>query len=694
MNLLPRIIPGFDRILHGGDYNPDQWQRHPEVLAADQRLIAQAGLNVVTLGVFAWSSYEKKEGELDFGWLDRSMDALAGIGCHVILATPSGAKPPWMSLKYPEIRRVTRDGLREPHTGRHNHCWSSPVYREKVAIINEQLARRYAGHPALCLWHVSNEYAGKCYCDLCKLEFQRFLEQKYASIEALNDAWCSEFWGYGYADFSEIDPRGQLPEGLNLDHNHFYNRQLVDFMRWEMKPLRALTPTVPCSTNFMGTFGLNDYSAIAAHVDLVCDDQYPGYDAADAELPRRAAAVSFKDDLYRAMKPDRPWLLMESSPDVQNWRQPMRLKRPGLHRLEMLQALAHGAEGTCYFQIRKSRGGSEKYHGAVIDHAGHADTRVFRSIVQLSEDYTRLSCLLGTRVQAEVAFVYDWPARWALELSSGPVNKNEAYDRVSHAHYLPFWSRGVSVDVIAADKDFAGYRLLVTPQLFALDAGVAERIARFVARGGVWVATHYTAYCDSHNRCFLGGLPGAGLRRVLGLWNEEVDSLPEGASRLVIPSTPAAPGAVGYGLPPEMRAQSVCEIVHLEGAEALAVYAEDFYAGHAALSVNRHGAGQAFYHAARLPDAALDAFYGGLITRLGLARAVDSELPPGVTAQRRLGAEHELVFLLSFAAEPRSVELGDATYESLLSGTVVTGALPLPAFGVAVLRRARSAARR
>lgn len=689
MKPLQRIVPGFDRILHGGDYNPDQWQRQPEVLAADERLIAQAGLNVVTLGVFAWSSYERREGELDFGWLDRSMDAMARIGCHVILATPSGAKPVWMSLKYPEIRRVTRDGLREPHTGRHNHCWSSPVYREKVASINERLARRYAEHPALCLWHVSNEYAGKCYCELCKREFQRFLERKYGTIDALNDAWCSEFWSYGYAEFSEVDPRGQLPEGMNLDHDHFYNQQLIDFMRWEMKPLRELTPTVPCSTNFMGTFGLNDYSAIAEHVDVVCDDQYPGYDAADVELPRRAAAVSFKDDLYRAMKPDRAWLLMESSPDVQNWRQPMRLKRPGLHRLEMLQALAHGAEGTCYFQLRKSRGGSEKYHGAVIDHAGHANTRVFRSIAALSDEYTRLSCLLGTRVEADVAFVYDWPARWAFERSSGPVSKHDAYERVSHAHYLPFWARGVSVDVISADKDFSRYRLLVTPQLFAHDAAVAERIARFVEQGGVWVATHYTGYCDAHGRCYLGGLPGAGLRRVLGLWNEEVDSLPEGASCRVVPAA-AEGGAPSSHLPLAMRAESVCEVVHLEGAQALAVYADDFYAGHAALSVNRYGAGQAYYHAARLSDDALAAFYAELILRLGLTRAIASELPPGVTAQRRLSAEHEYVFLLSFAAEARRIELADAGYEDLLSGVQATGTLTLPPLGASVLRRARA----
>jgi beta-galactosidase len=688
MNPLPRIVAGFDRILHGGDYNPDQWQRYPEVLAEDERLIAQAGLNVVTLGVFAWSSYEPREAQLEFGWLDRALDAMDRIGCKVILATPSGAKPAWMSEKYPEVRRVTRDGLREPHTGRHNHCWSSPVFREKVRIINTALAERYAGRPTLCMWHVSNEYAGKCYCELCRREFQRFLRDKYGTIEALNDAWWSAFWSYGFADFSEIDPRSQLPSGMNLDHNQFQNRQLIDFMRWEMMPLRELTPAIPCTSNFMGTFGPNDYSAIAEHVDVVCDDQYPNFDAADPALAEHAAAVSFKNDLYRALKPERPWMLMESSPDVQNWRQPMRLKRPGLHRLEMLQALAHGAEGTLYFQLRKSRGGSEQFHGAVIDHSGSPEARVFRAVLQVSRDHERLTPLLGTRTQAEVAFIYDWPARWAFELASGPMSKNDAYDRVCHAHYRAFWSRGVSVDVLSADKDFSRYRVLVTPQLFALAPDVAARIAAFVAAGGVWVATHYTAYSDPHGRCYMGGFPGAGLRRVLGLWNEEVDSLPDGVRRRV---TPTEASQALCPLPDELAAESVCEVVRLEGAEALALYAEDFYAGHAALSVNRFGRGRAYYHAARLSDAGLDAFYGGLIRELALPRALDADLPRGVTAQRRWSEAHEYVFLLSFAAEPRDIALGERSFTELLSGEQRSGAITLPAFGVAVLEAKRGA---
>jgi beta-galactosidase len=520
----PLLIPGFRRILHGGDYNPDQWQRYPEVLAEDYRLMRLAGCNTFTLGVFAWTSYEPEEGHFTFDWLDRVMDRMAEEGHKVVLATPSGAKPAWMSAKYPEIRRVLKSGLREPHTGRHNHCWSSPVYREKVAVINRKLAERYGAHPALGMWHVSNELAGECYCELCVAAYQRWLEAKYGTLDALNHAWWAEFWSKTCTRWDQIDPRDGSLDGQSLDFRRFTNHALVDFMLWEMKPLRELTPGVPCTTNFMGTFGWNDYARIAEHVDLVADDQYPGYDGSSAALPDVAMTVSFKNDLYRCFKPDRPWMLMESTPDAQQWREPMRLKRPNLHRAEMLQALAHGAEGTCYFQWRKGRGGLEKLHGAVVDHAGHEHTRVFQHVAALGREYERLEPILGSVIENQVAFVYDWDVRWGYEYTSGADRRNNAYDRTCYAHYRPFWQSGVGVDVIGSERDFSGYKLLVTPQLWLLKPGVAERIRKFVEAGGTWVATQYTGYCDEHNRMLFGGLPGQGLGSVLGIWNEEYDA--------------------------------------------------------------------------------------------------------------------------------------------------------------------------
>jgi beta-galactosidase len=305
---------------------------------------------------------------------------------------------------------------------------------------------------------------------------------------------------------------------------------------------------------------------------------------------------------------------------------------------------------------------------------------VFREVAELGRDYEKLTPLLGSRTRAEVAFVYDWEARWGFELSSGPMSGQGEYERVSLAHYRPYWSRGVAVDVVDSERDWSGYRLLVTPQLFLLKPGVAERLRDFVAGGGTWVATHYTAYCDEHNRLFVGGLPGAGLGEVLGIWNEEVDALRDGM-RLRLERAPAA------GPGPETWAERVCEVVHLRGARALLSYAEDFYAGHPALSVNDFGRGRAYYHAARLSDPALDDFHAELIRDLGLERSLPGELPPGVSARCRRHADQEFLFLLNFNAEPVRIDVGPAPHHDLIEARDVSGPLELAAFGARILRR-------
>jgi beta-galactosidase len=678
----PLLIPGFRRILHGGDYNPEQWQAEPGILEEDYRLMKLAGCNTFSVGIFAWTSYEPEEGKFSFEWLDRSLDRLAREGHRVILATPSGAKPAWLARRYPETRRVDRRGLREPYAGRHNHCWSSPVYREKVAIINGKLAERYRSHPALGMWHISNEYSGECWCELCIAAFRRWLEARYGTLAALNDAWWSSFWSHGYGSWEDVEPRDGAVDTLAVDYKRFHTDQVIDFLRWEMQPLRALTPEVPCTTNFMGLFSGFDYAKVAEHLDLVADDQYPAYDGNDPNAWRSAVAVSFKDDLYRSFKPDRPWMLMESCPEAPQWKQPMRAKRPNVHQTEMLQALAHGAEGTCYFQWRKGRGGCEKFHGAVVDHAGHEHTRAFQTVALLGKKYEQLAAVLGSRVRAEVAVVYDWEARWAFERSEGPDQRNRAYERVAVEHYQPFWTRGISVDVIDSARSFQGYRLLVTPGLWMLKPGVAERIRRFVEAGGVWVATLYTGYCDQANRCFLGGFPGDGLGEVLGIWNEEWDVLSDGASR----SARAVAGNE-LGISGELVAREVLEVVHPRGARVLAEWTSDYYRGKVALSANSFGAGRAYYVAARFDEASLGAFYGALADELSLSRNLAASLPCGVTAQRRVTGEREFVFVLNFTPEPRRLELGALEYSSTADGTRIAKALELEPFGSAVLER-------
>ncbi|MFD1956584.1 beta-galactosidase [Paenibacillus thailandensis] len=678
------ISSKIPKMLHGADYNPDQWLKYPEVLEEDIRLMKLSGSNVMSVGIFAWAALEPEEGVFTFDWMDALLDRFAANGIFALLATPSGARPAWMSQKYPEVLRVSEDGIRNLHGARHNHCFSSPVYREKTAIINRKLAERYASHPAVIGWHISNEFGGECHCGYCQEAFRGWLKNRYGTLEALNDAWWTTFWSHTYTDWSQIDSptrRGEnAVHGMNLDWKRFVTDQTLDFYRHEVKPLREVNPDLPVTTNFMLDFeGLN-YWKFKDDLDVVSWDAYPTWHEFEdnAEL---AAFIALNHDVFRSIKGGKPFMLMESTPSMTNWQPISKLKKPGMHMLASMQAVAHGSDTVQYFQWRKSRGSSEKLHGAVVDHVGHEHTRVFRDVTEVGQTLDKMTEVVGTTVKPEVAIIYDWENRWAVKDSQGPRNAGIHYEETVRKHYRPFWEMGVPVDVIDSECDFAGYKLLIAPMLYMVRPGVGERIEQFVAGGGTFVGTYWSGIVNENDLCFLTGFPGP-LRKTLGIWSEEIDGLHDHESNHAV----MVPGNA-LNLQGAYDSHELCDLIHLEGAEALASYGADFYAGRPALTVNKLGAGEAYYIATRFKEPFYADFYGELVRRTGIKRVIETDLPAGVTAQLRTDGEHDYVFVQNFSASEQRVELDGCEYADLLTGEAVSGALTLPLYGVRILKR-------
>lgn len=676
------------KLLHGGDYNPDQWLAYPGIIDTDFKLFEQAHINSVTVGVFAWTTLEPEEGRYEFGWLDDIFDRAQRQGINVILATPSGAKPNWLALKSPEVRRVSHEGVRDPQRHRHNHCLTSPIYRQKVHAINEQLARRYGQHPSLGLWHISNEYGGYCYCDLCMGAFQTWLKTKYGTLNALNEAYWSRFWSHTYTEWDQIRYIDGSLCGLVLDWKRFMTAQCCDFIRNEVEPIRRLSPEVPVTTNLMGIFPDYDYWEIAKELDVVSWDGYPEWHTLEnhsfesnfheSNVPLGAA---FRHDLTRSLK-NMPFLLMETTPSQVNWAPVSPLHRPGVHRLSCLQSMAHGADAICYFQLRKSRGSGEQFHGAVIDHVGHGETRVFREVASLGASLEKLGGIVGAKTPARVAVIFDWEIRWAVEETQTPANKTKYYVDTVYAHYKPFWEEGIAVDVVHATADFSKYDLVVAPMLFMVSEETGARLTEFVQRGGTLVTTYGVAMINETGLATLGGVPGP-LRKALGLWIEEFDALPEPVRRNVVPET----GKV-HGLSGSYEARHYLEIVHPEGAETLAVYGDDFYAGQPALTVNRFGKGRGYHIASRNDERFVGDFLRFVMDDLKLPRAVEAKLPHNVNAQIRVQNGRNWVFLMNFNSGPATVDLGTKKYTDAETHETIQGNLPLAAYGSRVLLEA------
>lgn len=672
------INPKLPAILYGGDYNPDQWPE--EIWREDMRLFRLAGINVVVVPVFSWAKLQPAEDRYDFEWLDRVLDLLAENGIYACIATSTAAQPAWMSVKYPEILPVDVHGRKRTHGKRVNFCPNSKVYREFAARLARKLAERYKDHPALLYWRVANEYGTYCYCDTCAQEFRKWVQKRYGTIEEVNRRWNLSFWGHTIHSWDEI----MVPSELN-DDNKWYQPVALDYLRFmtdstiecfvnEYQAIKEVTPDLMVSTNISGYIKKLDQFKFAEYVDIVSWDNYP-------QPQHRMSLVAFKHDLMRGLKGGRPYILAEQTPSSQNWQPYNLLKRPGVMRLLSYQALARGADTVMFFQMRQSKAGVEKLHGAVISHAGHERTRVFGECAQLGAELKNIGAsFLDSRVTAKVAVMFDWDNWWAVELSSGPSRDLQYLDQVEK-YYHALWKLNVPVDIVRPDSDLSKYDLVLAPLLYMTKPGTAENIENYVREGGTFVTTFFSGMVDENDHIILGGYPGE-LKDVLGIWVEEIDGLlPEMKNGMVM-KEPLGElnGTYGCGL--------ICDLLHLRGAEALAVYAADFYAGRPCLTRNQFGKGTAYYVASDPEQPFIDGFVKYLCDLKGIKAPL--EVPPGVEVTQREKESRRFTFVLNHNETAVEIDLGEKACFDLVTQTEKRGRVRLAGRDVLILEEQQS----
>ncbi len=677
------INPNFKHMVHGGDYNPDQWLYDPNIQAEDMRLMKLSHCNEMTIGIFAWSALEPEEGKFNFEWMDKVFDDIHAAGGKVILATPSGARPAWLAQKYPEVLRTNNQGNKYLFGARHNHCYTSPIYREKVKIINQKLAERYKDHPALLAWHLSNEYGGDvygdaCYCDLCKDAFRGWLKKKYGTLDNLNHQWWNSFWSHTITDWSQINPPSALGENfvqaLKIDWKRFVTAQTADFIRNEYNSVKSITPNIPVTTNLMGFFPHLDYREIVKEIDFVSWDNYPVWENTENDI-NVALNSAMCHDLMRSLN-CRPYFLMESTPSHVNWRPYNKLKRPKMHMLSSLQAIAHGSDSVQYFQWRKSRGSEEKFHGAVVDHVGNEHTRVFKDVTALGERLEKMDELVGTVVRPKAALLYDWDNKWAIDAAKGFQKDDKKVIPTFEKFYNAFWSKGVDIDIIGSEShDFSNYKVIFAPMRYMVSDALGEKFKEFVKNGGTLVCTYMTGMVNENDLCHLGGWPGAGLRDVFGIWNEEIDTLFPNESNSVKLNDGTIVKAIDY-----------CELIHSEGAQVLAEYDSDFYKDMPAYTVNNYGEGKAYYVAFRDDGSFTQKVVNDILDEVGVKSEFDGALKKGVTVHSRTDGENTYVFLENYTAEDFLTETA-INWVEVDTGKTISGKFTLPAYGTLILKK-------
>jgi beta-galactosidase len=576
------------------------------------------------------------------------MDSMYDNGIYVILATPSGGKPPWMIQRYPEIMRTNKERKRLLYGERENHCNSNLIFRKKVQAIDEELAQRYANHPALIMWHISNEMYGQCHCADCQQNFRQWLKNKYKSIDQLNQEYWSTFWSHTYSDWSELEspaPHGETAvHGLALDYQRFYSELSIDFLKMEIDTVKSVNPKISVTTNmFHHNCGIN-YRKLAEILDVTSWDSYPRWHCNQDKNTEWNLAVqaSFDFDYCRSLK-KQPFLLMESTPSTANSFDVCKLKRPKMHMLSAMQAIASGSDSVQYFQWRKSRGAYEKFHGAVISHNGSEDTRVFKDVAEVGEKLKALSYLKHTNTKSQVAFLYDWDNLRALEEQKSLRKQNRKVDEIVLEHYEAFIKNYVSVDIIDQTANFSDYQMVVAPMLYLFLPETHDRIRDYIAQGGTFVMTYYSGVVNENDLAF-ECFPPYSLNEVFGVKSEEIDCICDDEYNQFTYAEKT------------YKVSCYCDLLQLNGAEVLSTYECDFYQGRPALTRNHYGSGNAYYMACRGEKEFLYDFYYDLIEILNIRRIVDHGYVDGIMVKERMDREHNYVFYMNFSKKISEID--------------------------------------
>ena len=671
--------PMFGHFLFGGDWNPEQWPE--DTWEHDLDMLEDAHINEVTINVFSWALLQPAEDRYDFSMLDKIVALLVKHDFNIVMATGTAALPGWMVRLHPETIRTEQNGTHHVFGGRHNFCPTSPYFRKASRALAAHVAERYAGTSGLVAWHVCNEYGGGgglCYCDHCAEAFRTWLKNKYGTVEALNKAWCANFWSHTIYDWGDVVPPVSYGDGisdakcvvsgLQMDYRRFQNQAQLACYTNERDAIRAYDAATPITTNLMGTFKDLDYFEWAKEMDVVSWDNYPGMDT-----PPSFTAMCH--DLMRGIGGNKPFMLMEQTPNQQNWFPFCKVKQPGEVRKLSWQAVAHGADTVRFFQMKQSLGGCERFHGAVIAHDGTEESRVFKETAALGEELDRIGRrIMGSRIESRVAIMFDWQSYWSLEGCVGPTTGFN-YPNEVHRFYRALWRRNVPVDMIASTTPLARlsqYDLAIAPALITVLPGVAETLEAYVADGGTFITGYMAGIHDEHDLVVPGGYPGK-LRRLMGVWVEEIDALAPGETIEVHGGTVDAKGEI------------VASIIHREGAERLATYGGDeFYAGHSALTVNAYGKGKAYFVGTPLDETGMSAFMAPIIKELDL-KSLDT--PEDVSLSVRYGdGGTRYAFLINNSAADKRLclsELNGGT--ELLTGTVINDLIELKPYGVDVI---------
>ncbi|MCU0788447.1 MAG: beta-galactosidase [Verrucomicrobia bacterium] len=676
----------------GVDYHPEQWvypyagsvEQPEQQWEKDIEMMLKAGINVVRVGEFVWGLCEPQEGKYDFDWLKRLMDLMGRAGIKVVLCTPTAAPPIWLARAHPEILPVDARGLVLHEGTRRAACLNSDVYWDYSKRIVENLAGALGKHQQLIAWQIDNGLGGnfteESFNEDTRRDWHLWLEAKYETVEKLNQRMGLRHWGQTVNSWGEVPMPMHAPTvhnpALMLDWRRFCSDTIVQYVRMQADLLREITPDILLTTNLRPLIHRFDHFDLAEVLDFVSIES-------TAAIKAKSSTLACEIDMLRSLKKEGArtpgggegfWVMEQKAGNV-NWQDVNSLVRPGVLRMFTYQLISRGAEAVLYFRWRQPRFGSEQFHGAVLPHSAHEDSRVYAEISQIGEELKILApALKDTKVVPEVCILFTHENEWSLQY---PLQPNKHFNLREHIQlfYNALHDRNILVDFARPADDLSQYRLVIAPSLHLLSAGEADHLKLYVQNGGTLLATFNTGLVDANHLAPVTGYPN-NLTDLFGLEVLEFDALPVGQENHLtfkgaFPTTHLHPARIWCDL---IQPGKECQV--------LATYAKDFYAGRPAMTINTFGLGKAIY----LGTQSHQHFYFDLVTWIrqlcGIVPLL--KVPENIEVCMRQKEGANLNFLLNHQHSSVRVQFYKPMHD-FLTGSTVVGSHELTGHGVLVL---------
>jgi len=660
----PSPAPTLPGLILGAAWYPEHW---PESRwEEDLSLMQAAGIHMVRVAEFAWSTMEPEEGKFEFAWLDRAVALAARHDISVVLGTPSAAPPAWLTQKYPDTLVIDENGRRATHGNRQQCSLTSTRYRGFTRRITEEMAKRFGQNPYVIGWQIDNEYGPVSYDQDTHRQFQQWLKARYKTLNSLNEHWSTRYWSETYDNWQEIPiPVGEHNPGLKLEWQRFTTDSFRDFNRNQVEVIRAHADRHQFIThNFMGWYDGFDHYVLSQDLDMASWDDYVGTGHLNP------AANGLLHDLTRGFKRKNFWEI-ETQPGSVNWAPVNNSLDRGEVREMAWQAVGHGADAVSYWQWRSALGGQEEYHGTLVGADGKP-VPLYEEVAQIGKEFAAAGEFLrGTSPSAETALLQDYDSRWAIQFQK----HTQDFDTFTHflSYYRPLEKLTQSVDVVHPLAPLTPYRLVVAPHLNVLPDAVANHLREFVEGGGHLVLGPRSGMKDAYNALLPSRQPGRILSGLLGGDVRQFYALEKPAPV----SGPAGEGQANIWA--EMLETTAPD------AEVLVRYGKSngWLDGQPTVITRRVGAGRITYVGAWLDDKTMDSLAAWII-QVSQVKPALGTVPEGVEVCRRSGQGKEIFIVINFTREPQTISLPRPMREALRGGNAASS-LSLPPRDVGVL---------